>query len=255
MKQLKYATLLGVILFVFSCKSVRTIREGSKNLSLSTKQLIKENTKQAANFKALQSKLKITYATGNKSQSHTVNFRLKKDEVIWMNASFSVVRAKITPEKVSFYNKLDNTYFDGDFSYLSHLLGTDIDFKALQNLLLGETLYSLNKGQYTASVNQDAYWVRPKQQLDVFKILYIINPKIFKVQSQQITQNQEQRYLQIDYVSYQEVSKQKLPERINILAQETNEQIHITLEFKNTTLDEDLRFPFKIPSGFKAIEL
>ena len=40
-----------------------------------------------------------------------------------------------TMESLPFiYNKLDNTYFDGDYGYLSDMLGTELDFKKLQNL-------------------------------------------------------------------------------------------------------------------------
>ena len=61
--------------------------------------------------------------------------RMEKDQkILIMSTPISVVKALITPEKVSFYNKLDNTYFEGDFKYLSDLLGTDLDFEKVQNL-------------------------------------------------------------------------------------------------------------------------
>ena len=244
-----------VVLFFFSCKSTKTVATGEANYNLSTKQLIKANTKQTAQFKTVQSRLKITYTEGGKSQTHSVNFRAKKDEVLWINASFSLLRAMVTPEKVSFYNKLDNTYFDGDYKYLSDLLGTELDFEKVQNLLLGETIYSLKDGNYKASVSDGFYVVQPKMQRDLFEIFFLLSPKNFKIKSQQITQPQEQRHLQIDYLSYQDVENQILPEQIKVIAVEANEEVSVNLEFKNVTLNENLRFPFKIPSGFKAIEL
>ena len=121
------------------------------NLKLSTKQLIKANAKQTASFKTLQSKLKITLNQDGKQQSHVVTFRVKKDEILWISATFSVIRAKVTPHKVSFYNKLDNTYFEGDYKYLSDLLGTELDFQKVQNLLIGETLFDLKKHRMCSS--------------------------------------------------------------------------------------------------------
>lgn len=161
----------------------------------------------------------------------------------------------ITPEKVGFYNKLDNTYFEGDFSYLSKLLGTELDFKKVQNLLLGDAIFDLKNGSYTASVNDDTYILQPKKQQLLFEIFFLIDPSLFKVKSQQISQPKELRHLQIDYLSHQEVEKQILPENIKVIAVEGNEETIINLEFKSVTLNEDLRFPFKIPSGFKKIEL
>ncbi len=247
--------LLMLLAIVFSCKSAKTIGNGEANFKLSTRQLIKENAKQAANFKTLQSRLKITYTQKGKSQTHTVSFRAKKDEALWISATFSVIRALVTPEKVSFYNKLDKTYFDGDYKYLSDLLGTELDFEKVQNLLLGETIYKMNTGDYKASVDDESYIVQPKNQRDLFEIFFLLNPSNFKVKSQQISQPKEFRHLQIDYLSYQDVENQIIPELIKVIAVEASEEMIVELEMKNVSLNEELRFPFKIPSGFKEIEL
>lgn len=251
----KYLYIIFVFLFLFNCKSSRIAGAGEANLKLSTKQLIKENEKQAPNFKTLQSKLKITFTENGNTQTHAVSFRAKKDEMLWMSATFSIIKALVTPEKISFYNKLDNTYFEGDFSYLSDLLGTELDFKKVQNLLFGEALYDLKDEPYKASVLDSSYVLQPKNQSALFEIFFILDPTLFKVKSQQISQPKEQRHLQIDYNTYQEIDKQILPEKIRVIAVEANEEVTIELEFKNVSLNEDLRFPYKIPSGFDKIEL
>ncbi len=248
-------TLALLVLLVFNCKSSRTITAGAANYKLSTKQLIKENTKQTPNFKTLKSTLKITYSQKGDSQTHSVSFRAKKDEALWISATFSIVKALVTPERVSFYNKLDNTYFDGDYKYLSDLLGTELDFQKVQNLLLGEAIFNLKEGTYKGAVDDKSYVLQPKKQRELFEIFFLLDPSHFKVKSQQISQPKEFRHLQVDYLSHQEVEKQILPEKIKVIALETNEETIINLEFKNVTLNEELRFPFKIPSGFKEIKL
>ncbi|GAA4967261.1 DUF4292 domain-containing protein [Algibacter aquimarinus] len=248
--------ILGLLMLtIFNCKSSKTVSGGQANYSLSTRQLIKENIKQAPDFKTLQSKLKITYNQKGNSQTHSVSFRAKKDEKLWISATFSVIRALVTPEKVSFYNKLDNTYFEGDFSYLSNLLGTELDFEKVQNLLLGEAIYNLNKEPYKASVLDSTYVLQPKKQRELFEIFFLLDPSYFKVKSQQISQPKEFKHLQIDYLTHQKVEKQTIPEKIRVIAVEANDEVAIDLEFKNVSLNEDLRFPFKIPSGFDKIEL
>ncbi len=237
------------------CKSAKTITEDTTNLKLSARQLIKENAKKAANFNTLQSKLKITYAEGDKKHSHTVNYRMKKDEVLWMSATFGVIRAKITPESVAFYNKLDNTYFEGDFEYFSKLLGTKLDFEKVQNIILGEALFNLKDETYKVSVHEGSYVLQPKKQRELFEIFFLLNPSHYKVKSQQLTQVQEQRHLQIDYLAHQEVDKEIIPEHVKVIAVEGNKELIAELEFKSVALNEALRFPFKIPSGFKKIEL
>lgn len=252
--QLKTPICIALIsLVLFNCKATKTVTSGDANFNLSSRQLIKENAKQTPEFKTLKSTLKITYNDGGKSQTHSVSFRAKKDEALWMSATFSIVKALITPEKVSFYNKLDKTYFEGDFSYLSELLGTELDFEKVQNLLFGEAIFNLKDANYKVSVEDNVYILQPKKQRELFEIFFLLDPSLFKVTSQQISQPKELRHLQIDYKSHQKVDNQVLPEKVKVIAVEKNEELEIGLEFKNVTLNETLRFPFKIPSGFKEI--
>jgi hypothetical protein len=71
--------------------------------------------------------------------------------------------------------------------------------------------------------------------------------------SLQLHQQLEKRMLQVDYASYQEVDKQILPQNIRIIAVDDTDQVAITMEFKSVSLNKEVRFPFKIPSGFKEI--
>lgn len=251
-----FIILVSFLVLAIGCKSTKTINSGEKNLNLSTKQVVKAHLKQTPDFKTLASRVKIDIVDGDKVSGYTVNLRMEKDkQILLMSTPISVVKALITPEKVSFYNKLDNTYFEGDFKYLSDLLGTELDFEKVQNLLIGEALFNLNDGSYKTTVYEDAYLVEPKNQSPIFELFMILDPAIFKLKSQQITQLKTFRHLQIDYLSHQEVNKQIFPEKIKVIAVEGNEEMIIELEFKGVSLDEDLRFPFSIPSGYKLIEL
>ena len=252
----KFLIIISFLVLTFGCKSSKTINLGEKNLDLNTKQVLKQHLKQAPDFKTLASRVKIDIVDGEKESGYTVNLRIEKDKnILLMSTPISLVKALITPEKVSFYNKLDGTYFEGDFKYLSDLLGTELDFEKVQNLLIGEALYNLNDGNYKASVHEDKYLLQPKNQSALFELFLIMDPAIFKLKSQQITQSETFKHLQIDYLSHQEVDKQIVPEKIKVIAVEGNEEMIIQLEFKAVSLDEELRFPFSIPSGYKRIEL
>lgn len=243
-----------IIILSFSCKSSKNITSsGVLDKKLSSQQIIKAYTKNEVKFKTLQSRVKVEYVQGNQSQMHTINLRLEKDKTIWMSATLGVVRAKITPTKVSFYNKLDNTYFDGDFSLISDLLGTELNFKNLQNLLLGESLFVLEEETYIADIHEKSYVLQPKQQNELLEIFLLLNPFHFKMDSQQLSQISKRRMLQIDYKEYQKVEKQILPKNIKIIALEEGYETIINMEFRSITLDTDLRFPFRIPSGFDEI--
>ncbi len=243
-----------VLLFFFSaCKSAKVNSNGALNTKISTKQVIKNSNKSKSKFKTLSGRIKIELQEENKSQSYSLSMRMEKDKTIWMS-KLGIVKAIITPTRVAFYNKLDNTYFDGDFAFLSDLLGIELDFYKVQSLLLGEPLFELNEKEYEASVHEKSYMLTPKKQQELFELFLLFNPSHFKMDSQQITQDKEGRHLEVNYKTYQNIEDEILPEHIKVNALEQGESLIINLEFKSIELNKKMNFPFKIPSGFNAIE-
>lgn len=237
-----------------SCKTSKNVVVSENfNKKLSAKQIIREHSKKEAKFRTMQSRVKLEYNEGQRSQSHQINFRIKKNEIIWISATLGVLRVKITPGKVSFYNKLDKTYFDGDFSLISDLLGTNLDFYNVQNILLGDAVFTLSDEKFHDDFHEKSYVLSPKNQKKLYEIFYLLNPKHFKMDSQQLAQPQEHRMLQIDYEGYQEVSNQLIPKTIKVIAVQGNDEMSMNLEFKSVVFNTELRFPFRIPNGFEQI--
>jgi outer membrane biogenesis lipoprotein LolB len=250
---------IGVLIIAFilvGCKSAKRVSaNGNLSNDLTSEQLIKKHKKKGVNFETLQSKVKVEYIQGDRSQSHLINLRIQKDDVIWMSSALSIVRIKITPQKVRYYNKLDNTYFDGDFALISEFLGTELDFENVQNLLLGEALFDLDIEPYGADIHEESYVLFPKDQNALYEIFFLLNPSHFKMDSQQLSQPLKRRMLQIDYKNYQEVENQILPENIKVIALEENVETIVNMEFRSISLNNELRFPFRIPSGFDEIQI
>ncbi|EDP70913.1 hypothetical protein FBALC1_00477 [Flavobacteriales bacterium ALC-1] len=243
-----------IIVLAFSCKSSKSvIASGEASNKLSAKQVIKEHQKSDANFKTMNARVAIDLIQGEKEQGHTFSLRVEKDKVIWLSASLGMARMMITPEKVRFYNKLDNEYFDGDYKLLSDFVGVDLDFMKVQNILLGQAIYNLKDEPHQVAVNANSYALSPKDQNALLELFYLINPSHFKMDSLQLFQQLKKRILQVDYQSYQEVDKQVLPQNIRIVAVEDRDEVAITMEFKSVALNGEVRFPFKIPKGYKEI--
>ncbi len=246
-----------VLLLVFfgACKSSKTVVGGAVNSKLSSRVLIKNHYKNQLQFTTLRGKLKIDYKGPDDQKGFTVSFRMEKDKNIWISAPLGIVKALITPESVSFYNNWDNTYFEGDFSYLSKLLGTDLDFEKVQNILLGQAIFDLKKEAYKVSTTTESYQLKPKKEMALFKRFFQIEPANFKMDLQQLSQAEEGRVLSVKYKTYQKVGEKVLPEHIFINVDDKGEKTTIDLQYKGLVLDTKLRFPYKIPKGYKEIVL
>jgi len=180
---------------------------------------------------------------------------MEKDKTIWISATLGLARAMITPDRVRFYDKINNQYFDGNYELLSNLLGVDLDYDKVENLLIGEPLFDLQDNKYVISTTENSYILQPKNQDLLVELFLLFNPSHFKMDSQQLLQPSKKRFLQIDYLGYQDVDKEILPQNIKIIAVEDSEELNVVLEYKSVSVNEDVRFPFKIPSGFEEIIL
>lgn len=254
MKSVRIVVLLIFAIVVLGCRSTKTLAsKGEVSTKMTANELIRENQNKRARFKTLQARVKLDYTQDNRTQSYTVNLRMEKDKTIWINSILGLARVMITPDRVGFYDKINNQYFDGDYRLLSDLLGVELNFKKVENLLLGEAIYNLRDDQYKISTHENSYVLEPQEQQAILELFLLFNPGHFKVDSQQLFQAAKRRFLEIDYKSYQKVSKQIFPENLKIIAVEGTEEVIIEMEYRSVTLNEDLRFPFRIPSGYKEI--
>ncbi len=253
---LRWFGFIAFSFFVLSCKSNKVLTSGSVNEKLSAKAIIRTHYQNQIDFKTLRGIMKIDYSDGESSQGFGVNLRMEKDKAIWISSRpLPLVKAYITPDRVSFYNKLQNEYFDGDFSYLSNLLGTELDFEKVQNLLLGQALFNLREGKYDVSVTEGNYQLKPRKVAELFKTLFQIEPKNFKMATQQLSQPLKKRLLEINYKNYQKIDKYILPKEINILAIDKAIKNTIDIEYRTIEFNQPLRFPYKIPKGYKKITI
>jgi len=207
--------------------------------------------------KTVKASLRINYKGEKSIPSFRASLRIEKDKVIWMSLSkiISIGKLKITPNSVQFYNNLDQTYFDGDFSLLSNLLGTEVNFKQVQNILLGEAIYDLNNTDFQIKQEANNFVFTPTINDDRFNIFFWLNSNSFKTEKQEIRQNNNEKLLSIQFTEFENVENVTFPRHLYILAKDTKKRSTIDIDYKSVKFDLPLSFPFTIPNGYKEIEL
>ena len=238
--------------FVY-CSTKRSIATGAVDNTISAKNIIKNHYKNQLDFKTIRGRIRVDYNDGNSTKGFTMSFRMEKDNTIWMSAPLSMAKTLITPDRASFYSKLDNTYFDGDFSYLTELLGVELNFEKVQNLLLGQAIFDLESEPYNAIATKDAYQLKPVKDAMPLKKLFHVEPTHFKMALQQLSQPEAKRILRVNYKSYQQVAGNIFPDEIVITAEDGPHQTTIALEYKNIEFNQNVSFPYRIPKGYKEI--
>lgn len=252
----RIVALILLSTFVISCGSRRSAGKiATKNAEAVS--VIKKHYTSETNFKTASGKLRAVYKDDEKTQSVNLSFRMEKDKAIWMSANilgFPVAKAYITPTSVSYYEKVTQTYFDGDFRLVSDFLGTPLDFQKLQNLLIGQAIYDLREEEYDFMQSPRGFQF-VKDEKTMMKKMFLLNFSNYKAEAQQLIQDDENRGLTVTYSDYQEVDGLIFPENIKIIANEGGSSTNIDLTYRNISFNEEVSFPFDIPSGYEEISL
>ena len=252
----KISVLFVFVFLIVSCKSKQSVNELAANEALATAKIINGHYADKKDFTTLNIRTNAKYKDDSQSHSVSADIRIKKNEIIWINVKilgFPVAKVLITPNKVSYYEKINGTYFDGDFSLLSKWLGTDLDFNKVQNLLTGIAIDDLTASKYFSKVENEMYQLTEKEQKNTLKSFHF-EAANFLLKKEIISQVKEDRSLEIYYPSHEKQNNMFLPNEINIKAKQGN-TVFIDLVYKNILFNEDLSYPFSIPSNYEEINV
>lgn len=244
------------IVLLGSCGGSKSI-SGTTVKNLAVKDIIASHNLAEPNFLTLAARVQVVYEDKDKLQSITASLRMAKDRVIWIRASIlgiTLSKILITPERVSYYETITNTYFEGDFQFLSDILGTEVDFKKVQDILLGQSIFSLNSSEYKSDVILNKFKLTPNRQDQNFIHSILLNSENFKVNAETLSQPNENRLLSVRYGDYQDIEGRFYPSEIQIDATENEAKTKIEVNYKKIDLNVDLSFPFTIPTGYEEIQ-
>ena len=248
--------LFILLLLISSCGGSKSALKESDLKIETLKAIIKNYDLYKPNFKTMRGRLKGAYDDGYSQQSINISYRFQKDETLWMSARlaglFEVAKMMITPNNIKFYERLDNSYFDGDFKLVSDFIGLELNYSQIENLLLGQAIKPVLIGQTNFETFDGYYQLNTTYKDGVFQTL-ILDAKTFKIKEQILTKDDKQ--VKIIYSAYQMVEKNAFPVELIILASDGEDVNNINLTYKNIKLNDELNFPFRMPSNFSPLQL
>ena len=249
--------ILGFVgsLMLVSCKTKAVVAEGNAKEILTTAKIISNHYNNKKDFSTAYIKASAHYEDVKQSQNVTAEIKIKKDEMILVSIRFlgiTMAKALITPENVKYYEKINGSYFEGDFSALSQWLGTDLDFTKVQNLLLGKALDDLNKGKFTTTIEDKLFKLEDTSDSTTIKSYFFESDK-FLIKKERITQEAKQRMLQILYPIYADYNTITMPTTIEINAIQPKGKTNITIGYATVTFNEEMSFPYSVPEGYERI--
>ena len=251
----KYIGFLLVFLLL-SCKTKKAfVADNSSNNVLTSENIIEKNYNDKMNFSTLYIKSNASYKDGKQSQNVTAEIKVKKDEKILISIRFlgiTMAKALITPNEVKYYEKINGSYFEGNYAALSRWLGTDLDFQKVQNMLIGEAIDDLKGAKFETTIEDNLYKLSSNTDANTSKTFYFENNN-YRIKKQAITQAAQGRMLQVSYPERKEASEAFLPLRIAIEAIQNSETTNININYNTISFNEDLSFPYSVPESYERI--
>ena len=203
----------------------------------------------------------------SKSNSFNANLRIKRDSVIWMSISpglgIEVARVYITPDSLKFINRINNTYFKGDYRYLNSLLQIESNFQMIQAILLGNSYLHYQVQKYFPEVEygdwvlstRNKRKIKRETELEIPEILTqeiwysMLRKKVFRMEMQDF---RPQRKFSVEYKSFEEVEGQSAPTELSIVAN-ADKNLRISLQYSKISINKEVNLPFSIPEYYEKI--
>ncbi len=157
MKISKYLFVVSIVILLGSCHRSKTT---AKTDTIQTPQpvvvvppvtdanaqaLLKQLNNNKLPFKELAAKLKTKVSSPDLNQSFTTNIRWKKGEKIWLSMSIIGIegaRVLITKDSIKIMDKINNRYILKPLSYIKQKTLVDLTFSDIENLLLGQLIFT-----------------------------------------------------------------------------------------------------------------
>lgn len=222
---------------------------------LNSAKIIKSYYGNKSDFTTLYIKSSVKYSDEKQTQNVTAEIKIKKNEQILVSIRFlgiTMAKALITPTLVSYYEKVGGTYFEGDYSSLSKWLGTDLDYAKVQNMLIGQAMDDLTKGKYQDTQVDGNYRLEDISS-NTTKKYFFFDMQKFLLTKQEITQTTENRSIQVNYSDYKTHNDSQFPSNVFINAEQDKGKTEINLDYNTITINEELTFPYSVPSGYKRV--
>ena len=260
---MKKGLFILAIIFLSSCKSKAVFVDTKTPTTivkdenvLTSEKIIQNHYNNKSDFSTLYIRASAKYKHEDDSQSVSAEIKIKKDEKILVSIrvlGITMAKALITPTEVKYYEKINGTYFEGNYEMLSQWLGTDLDFNKIQNMLIGQPIDDLTKGNYSFTQTDNFYKLNAVQDKTDKSFFFEAEHSLLK--KQEISQPEKERSFEVNYPNFQNFASGIFPRSLTINAFQQKGKTTIIIDYNSITFNEDLTFPYSVPDGYDRISI
>lgn len=267
MKYISFLVILvSISFFSVGCKTTKNAQKGKNHVNepanankvnepiAEWEKLVGECSKKNFQFQTISLSGKLSAdmpEQGSIDAAYRMN--IMKDSMIWLKVTklgMEGIRALITPTKIQVIDRLNSKVHIANFSKISKFVGMEVDFKTLQDLLLGNIPniptkdVTLEKGDKQSILKFITAGINFEYTIDNE------NQKLAKVNTLQAAKNQKAT---LSYYEFENVQNQPFSHNIVIEAKTKSD---VNAEFRHTKVEvnpTEISFSFSIPDGYEVV--
>jgi len=246
------------LLVMVSCKARKQVlvarKADSSAKSVDNKMSSKLNAIRAkqVNFNTFSGKAKTKLNINGNSNDVTLNIRIERDKRIWVSITailgVEAARALITPDSILLINRLQGVYLRKPFSYVYKYASTQVNYKTLESLLIGNAVPELlnEKAELT---NADGNTTLSGSLQD---LLYkLVLGADLKVTQTNLSNQSAGQSLQVINNSFIQATNRVMPSQIDIASVVKDKKIQVNLHYTKADFDVQQEYPFNIPANYE----
>lgn len=193
--------------------------------------------------------------------------RMKKDSAIFISVApllgIEIARVLLTPDSVKIVNRIDNTFFVGDYQFIHDFLNTYLDFHMLQALLVGNDFSHFPYKNFTLSNDKDKILLQSNDRRPPgrgmrnmsFQQNLWLNSQSFNIEENLLYEPLTRRSLRARYISHAIVDDQTLPRELLLIFTEPGMRASLDIRYNRTSLDTKRPISFSIPANYSPMDL
>lgn len=213
-------------------------------------------------FHTLSLKFDAEVQSGDENNNFSGNIYVVRDSALWVSVQkfgLEVVRVLITNDSVRMLDRINKSYLAGDFSLISGILKTNIDFDGLQSLITGNDARSYESTGFTEKKVGDTvvyYFAKRKKKKEASSAMAVsqeiwvnqAESKICKIIINNIMPNSGSATF--SYSDFEDFGGQKYPGKIGFKICNAS-TIEGYIDFTRITPEKKESLPFTVPANYE----
>lgn len=196
------AFIFGFLLF--SCKHIEKVAAPKKIRHLSRGRVIKLVNDKSLNYETLTVR-KVNFSLNNEGKETSIrgSYKIRRDSVIQIYAqklSIPVGKLEVSKDSFKLAYFIDQELFIGATSYLSKLLGLEVDYSVLEALLSNQ-LFSVRQDSRESDFRDFACEIEDR----MYKISSIRSSKLKRIKKSDLTLERYRNRLEVERIIKQDI--------------------------------------------------